>query len=113
MENDPTAVEELFYKLKDYGETTADLLKLKTINKVSGFASTVIVSIILLVLLFLILICISIGFALLLGVWLGQAYWGFFIMGVLYIIIGLILFSNRKKILKDPISNKFIKELID
>lgn len=113
MENDPTAVEELFYKLKDYVETTVDLLKLKAINKVSGFTSSVIVTIILTVLLFLIMICISVGFALLIGLWLGQAFWGFFIMGLLYFIIGLFLFTRRKKILKDPISNKFIKELID
>lgn len=113
MENDPTVVEELFYKLKDYVETTADLFKLKAINKVSGFTSTLIVSVVLIVLLFLILICISFGFALLIGVWLGQAFWGFFIMGILYLIIGLILFSKRNKILKEPISNKFIKELID
>jgi len=113
MEKDPTAVEELFYKLKDYIETTVDLFKLKAINKVSGFTSTVIVSIILIILLFLIMICISIGFALLIGLWLGQAFWGFFIMGVLYLIIGLILFASRGKLLKEPISDKFIKELID
>lgn len=113
MENDPTTIEELYYKLKDYGETTVDLLKLKAINKVSGVSSSIITSIILLVLLFLVLICLSIGFALLIGVWLGHAYWGFFIMSALYIIIGLILFGARKKILKEPISNKLIKELID
>jgi len=113
MEKDPTAVEELFYKLKDYIETTVDLFKLKAINKVSAFTSTVIVSIILIILLFLIMICISIGFALLIGLWLGQAFWGFFIMGALYIIIGLILFASRSKLLKEPISDKFIKELID
>ena len=113
MEKDPTAVEELFYKLKDYIETTVDLFKLKAINKVSGFTSTVIVSIILIILLFLIMICLSIGFALLIGLWLGQAFWGFFIMGVLYLIIGLILFASRGKLLKEPISDKFIKELID
>jgi len=113
MENNPTAVEELFYKLKDYIETTFDLFKLKAINKVSAFTSTVIVSIILIILLFLIMICISVGFALLIGLWLGQAFWGFFIMGVLYLIIGLILFASRGKLLKEPISNKFIKELID
>ncbi|RNI33671.1 hypothetical protein EFY79_18105 [Hanamia caeni] len=113
MEKDPTAVEELFYKLKDYIETTVDLFKLKAINKVSAFTSTVIVSIILIILLFLIMICISVGFALLIGLWLGQAFWGFFIMGVLYLIIGLILFASRSKLLKEPISDKFIKELID
>jgi hypothetical protein len=113
MENDPTVVEEIFYKLKDYGETSLDLLKLKAINKVSGLTSNLIVSIVLISLLFLVLMCISIGFALLIGVWLGNAYWGFFIIAAFYIIIGLALFAGRKKTLKEPISNMIIKELID
>jgi len=113
MENKPTSVEELFYKLKDYGETTLDLYKLKAINKVSGFLSNLIVGLLLIVLLFLVLICISIGLGLLIGSWLGNVYWGFFIMAGIYIIIGLVLFSGRKRILKEPVANHMIKELID
>lgn len=113
MENENTKVEELFYKLKDYGENTITLLKLKAINKVLKFSSTVIVSVFSLVLLFLILICISIGLSLLIGQWLGHVYWGFFIMALVYIIIWLILFLSKKKILDEPIKNKLIKELID
>lgn len=113
MENDTTIVEELFYKLKDYGETTLDLYKLKGISKVSGIISGAITSVLLLVLLFLVLICISVGLSLLIGSWLGNVYWGFFIMTAIYIIIGLILFAGRKKYLKGPISDKLIKELID
>ncbi len=113
MEDEPTSVEELFYKLKDYGETTISLLKLKAINKILGFSSSLIALVFSAVLLFLVLICISIGLALLLGVWLGHAYWGFFIMGVFYIIIWLILFLGKKKFLGEPIRNKLIRELID
>jgi membrane-bound ClpP family serine protease len=113
MENQPTNVEELFEKIKDYGETRIDLLKLKTVNKVSGFLSNLITTVFLLVLLFLVIMFLFIGFALLVGTWLGHAFWGFLIMGVLFIIIGLVLFSSRKKILKDPISNSLIKSLID
>lgn len=113
MENETTIVEELFYKLKDYGETTLDLYKLKAISKVSGVISAAITYVVLLVLFFLVLICISVGLSLLIGTWLGHAYWGFFIMTAIYIIIGFILFSGRKKYLKAPISDKLIKELID
>jgi hypothetical protein len=60
-----------------------------------------------------VLICITIGFALLIGGWLGNIFWGFFIMAVIYIIIGLVLYSSRNKLLKLPISDKLIKELID
>lgn len=113
MENKPTSVEELFYKLKDYGDTRLDLFKLKSINKISGFLTSLIVSVILVVLLFLIIICLTIGAALLIGTLLGKAYYGFFIIGAIYIITGLVLYSGRSKFLKTPVSNKLIKELLD
>jgi Putative Actinobacterial Holin-X, holin superfamily III len=113
MENKPTNVEELFYKLKDYADTRLDLLKLKAINKASGFLSTLLTSLFLVVLSFFVLICLTIGLSLLIGSFLGAAYYGFFIIAALYIIIGLILVSARKKLLKTPLSNKLIKELID
>jgi hypothetical protein len=113
MENNPTSVEELFSKLKDYVETTIDLFKLKAINKVSGLLSTIIVSVVLIMLLFLLVICLTIGFALLIGMWLGHAFWGFFIMGAVYVIIGLVMYKSKNKLLKEPISNTLIKELVD
>lgn len=113
MENDQTKIEELFYKLKDYGESSITLLKLKAINKAVKFSSTVILSVFSLVLLFLILICISIGLSLLIGQWLGHAYWGFFIMALFYIIVWFLLFLGKKKVLNEPIKSRLIKELID
>lgn len=113
MENKPTSVEELFYKLKDYGDTRLDLFKLKSINKISGFLTSLIVSVILVVILFLVIICLTIGAALLIGTLLGKAYYGFFIIGAIYIITGLVLYSGRNKFLKTPVSNKLIKELLD
>ncbi len=113
MENKPTNVEELFQKLKDYADTRLDLLKLKSINRVSGFVSSIFTLVVLVLILFAVLFCISIGLALVIGAWVGQAYWGFFIGAALYLIIGLVLYSARDKIIKTPVSNKLIKELID
>lgn len=113
MENKPTNVEELFYKLKDYGDTRLDLFKLKSINKVSGFLSSMITSIILIILLCLVVVCITIGLAILIGEWLGASYYGFFVIAGVYIIIGLVLLISRTKLIKTPISNKLIKNLMD
>ena len=113
MENKPTNVEELFYKLKEYGDIRLDLLRLKSINKISGILSTLMGVFIMVILLFLILVCITIGIALLLGAWLGKAYYGFFIVSGLYIIIGLVLYKGRDKYVKKPVSDKLIKELLD
>ena len=113
MENKPTSIEELFYKLRDYGDTRIELIKLKSLQKVSGVLSSLILSIILIGTFALILLCITIGLAILLGAWTGKMYYGFFIMAILYIIIGLILYTGRNKFLRKPVSDKVIKELLD
>ena len=113
MESKPTSVEELFIKLKEYGDTRLDLFRLKAINKVSGFFSSLITSILLIVLFFLVLICLTIGVALYIGSLLGASYYGFFIIGGIYVIIGLVFFFSKAKLLKSPISNKLIKDLMD
>lgn len=113
MENKTTSLEDLFEKLKDYGDTRVKLFKLKSINKISGFFSALISSLILLVILALVIFCITVALALLIGAWLGAMYWGFLIIAGIYIIIGLILYSVRGKFIKTPISNKLLSELLD
>lgn len=113
VEDKPTGLEELFNKLKVYAETRFDLVKLVAINKVSGFMSTVISMIILLMILFTTILCITIGLAILIGYLLGAVYYGFFIIAGLYLIVGLVLYANRGNILKDPVSNRLIKEMMD
>jgi hypothetical protein len=113
MENKPTNLEELFEKLRDYADTRINLLKLKGIQKVSGFMSSLIASVVLVVLLCTVLLCITIGAALLIGRLIGETYIGFFIVGAVYLIIGLVFYKMRGKLIKTPISNKLIKELID
>jgi hypothetical protein len=111
--NNPTNMEELFEKLKEYGDTRVNLFKLKSIQKVSGFMSSAIASVVLVIVLSIVLLCITIGLALLIGSLLGQTYLGFFIIGIIYLIAGLVVYSMRGKLIKAPISNKLIKELIN
>ena len=113
MENKPTNVEELFHKLKEYADTRLDLFKLKGINKVSGFMSSFLTMIVLLLLFFAVLFCITIGVALVIGEWIGKVYCGFFIVAGIYLIIGLVLYAMRDKVIKTPVSNKLIKELFN
>ena len=113
MENKPTNVEELLQKLKDYADVRIDLFKLKSINKVSGFMSSAITMVVITIIFGAVFLCITIGLALWIGGLLGHAYLGFFIMAALYLIIGLVLYSNRKQLIKGKVSNSLIKELID
>lgn len=113
MENKPTNVEELLQKLKDYADVRIDLLKLKGISRVSGFMSSALTMVVITIIFGTVFLCITIGLALWIGSLLQQPYLGFFIMAALYLIIGLVLYSNRSKLIKDKISNSLIKELID
>src|SRR5690606_266434 len=102
MENKTTTVEELFIKLKEYGDTRLDLLKLKGINKVSKLLSSLITSVILLLLFILVVICLTVALSLYLGEVLGGSYFGFLIVAGIYIIIGLVLFLSKTKLIKTP-----------
>ncbi len=113
IEDKSTSVEDLYNKVKDYAETKLELYKLKAVSKVSGFLSTFIIMIILLLIFFTVILCISIGAALLIGKLLGAAFYGFFVIAALYIIIGLVLYSMRNNLIKRPISNKLIEEMAD
>ena len=113
MDSTPTNVEELFKKLKEYVDVKLDLFKLKSVSKISGFMSSVITIVILIAIFSGVLICLTVGLALLVGTWLGNAYYGFFIVGGIYLITGLVIYSMRDKLIKTKVSNKLIKELID
>ena len=113
MEEKSSPVESLFDKFKEYLEIRLDLLKLKAIDKSSNLISSCLSMIILLVFGLFFLALFNIGLALLIGYWLGNAFWGFFIVAGFYIIIGLVIYSFRKKWLKAPIASMMIKSLLD
>ena len=69
MESNPTNVEELFQKVKDYADVRINLFKLKAINKVSGFVSSFFTTVVMLIIFYIVFLCITIGLAL----WIGEA----------------------------------------
>ena len=113
MENKSQGIEDLFQKLKEYGEVRFNLLRLKGINKLAGVLSSFLSIFVLIIIFGAILLCITIGLAILIGSWIGKMYYGFFIVAAIYLIIGLVLYFMRDKLIKSKISNKLIKELLD
>ena len=113
MENQSTSIEVLIERVKSYIDTRIDLLKLKAIDKSSSFLSLLITMIAVILISFIFFIFLNIGIALYLGDLLGKAYYGFFIIAAFYIIVGLVLFSLREKLLKTPIINAMIKKLME
>jgi hypothetical protein len=112
MENVTSSIESLIEKVKSYVETTVDLLKLKAIDKSSTVASVVIDYLIVFLMFGIFAVLLNVGLALLIGEFLGKAYYGFFIMAVINAIIGFVLLKNNKWI-KTPLTNNMVKKLLD
>jgi hypothetical protein len=112
MENTTNSIESLVEKIKNYVETSLNLLKLKAIDKSATIISLIIDYLIAFLMFGIFIILLNLGLALLIGELLGKAYYGFFIMAILNAVIGFILLKNNKWI-KNPITNTMVKKLLD
>lgn len=108
MEQQTTLISVLFEKSEQYLKTSAELYKLKAIEKSADVISsfTARVSIILLaVLCFLIF---NIGVSLWIGEALGGSHYGFFIVSGFYALGALIIYLFREKWIIVPLKNLII-----
>ena len=105
-------ISELFEDTGKYIEAKTELWKLKAADKTTEVASAVVAQLVFLCLTMLVLIFLSLGFAILLGKWLGELYYGFFIIAGFYALLGLIIYASRDKIIKTPLYNLIINKIV-
>ena len=106
-------IDVLFEKTKDYVETRADLFKLKAIKKTAEVGSTIVSQVIVAIVFSSFFIFLNIAIGLLLGDLIGKLYIGFFIVAAFYLIVGIIIYSNRQKIISSPLADSIIKKMMD
>jgi len=106
-------VEELSDNLKEYLATRYELTVLKTSQKVSIVASAAAFGAIvgLFILLFLLFILVACGFYL--SDWLGSYGHGFAALSGVFLILALIFYLGRKKLIMNPVRNVLIKAMFD
>ena len=105
-------VESLISKTGDLVETKVELFKLKMADRLSQAVSSVLSKIATAVLLILALIILSLGAAFWIGSELKNNYYGFFIVGGFYILLGIVVFAFRHVLIKKPISTIIIDRII-
>jgi hypothetical protein len=110
---EPTVIESLVEHVETYTRATVDLAKLHVVQKGSDILANIAVTIVLIVLSALVLVFISIGAALWIGELLGSAYYGFFIVAGFYLVLALLIYLMRDRIVKKPISDSIIDHFID
>ena len=112
MENIATNIDQLYQKAEKYSKTSFEILKLKTVDKTTDIISSLLVSLIMILFIALFTLFLNIGIAIWLGKILENTALGFLIISGLYLVIGLLVYFNRTKLLKIPIDNIIIKKLL-
>lgn len=113
MTDTATSIETLFEKAQDYSKTSLELLKLNAIAKSSDVTSTLMARLIIFMVVALSVMIINIGIAFWISDQLGKDCYGFFIVGIFYAVVALLLFVFRHQWIKNPIHNAIIGKFQD
>ncbi len=113
MDEQSGLIESLIEKGEQYGKTTLELLKLKTLDKSADVASNLVSWLIVIIFVVLFFLILNIGVALWLGELLGKSYYGFFAVSSIYALLALIFSIFRKQLIKDPLNNSIIEQVLE
>jgi ABC-type multidrug transport system permease subunit len=112
MEENAKLLESLLERATEYGKTSFELVKLKALDKTSCVISSFASSSVIFILIASFLLFFSLGLSFWLGEILGEVCFGFFVVAVFYIIIGIVLNFFMHKWLKRIFTNYIIKQLL-
>lgn len=105
--------ESLADQLKAYVNTRVSQAKLSLAEKVSKLAAMMIAMLMSALVFFLFLVLLCVAAALLIGQWLGSAWLGFLVVAGLVLLLGMILWLARDRLLRIPIMNALIEAMFD
>jgi len=112
MKDNVAPIEVLFERVEDFGKTSLELIRLKTIDKTAEVASTLVSKLAVYIAVTLSAMIINIGIALYIGQLLGNMAFGFFIVGLFYAFVALLLHIFRNAWIKHPLNNSIITQLL-
>lgn len=112
MEDNPTTIEMLYERAENYTKTSIELAKLNLIDRSADVVSSLASFIAIAVVVGMFLMLTNFGLAIMIGQWLGNAYYGFFAVAGFYLTLALLFILFKKQLFKIPISNLFISQIL-
>ena len=103
--------EDLAMHLKAYVQIEIELFKLTIAEKLSKIIANFLAAMVVMGVLLLFILFVSIALAFLIGEWLEKMSAGFFIVSILYLLIGVISWYAREKLIRIPILNTILSQL--
>lgn len=111
MEDNTKLIESLLEKVAEYGKTSYELVKLKTLDKTSDVISSFIPNSVVFIIIGSFLLFLNLGLALWIGEILGKIYYGFFVVAGFYAFISFILHFFMQKWIKRTLYNYIVKQM--
>jgi ABC-type dipeptide/oligopeptide/nickel transport system permease component len=112
METVRGLTETLIEQAGNYGKTTLELTKLKSLNTSSHVITSLVSRLSVIIMVSLFALILNIGIALYLGELLGKNYYGFFIVSAFYLVAALIFHLYLTQWIKKPISDLIITQAL-
>jgi hypothetical protein len=112
MSDHASHIATLFERTEHFTRTSAELYRLKTIDKSADIISTLMAQLAVVVSVVLFFLIINIGIALWLGELIGRTYYGFFIIAGFYAVTGVVLYFAGSKWIKKPLQDAIITEAL-
>ena len=112
MEENTKLLESLLERATEYGKTSFELVKLKTIDKTTDVVSSMVPHSIVFVLIATFMLFLNLGVALWLGDVLGKTFYGFLVVAGFYILAGMVIHFFLHKRIKKVVGNYFIKRML-
>jgi hypothetical protein len=112
LEEPKELIEPLFERVRDYGKTSFELVKLKAIDKGSELAANVISAVIMAVVFGLFFLMANIGLALWLGELLGAVHYGFFLVAGIYLLAWFGTLA-AKSLIKRKIADSIVEKIME
>jgi len=112
MEDNSNLLDSLLERAGEYGKTSLELYKLKTIDKTTDVVSAIIPNSVVFVLIASFMLFLNLGLAFWLGEILGKIFYGFFVVAGFYIIAGIVIHFFMHNWLKRLIVNYLIKHIL-
>jgi fatty acid desaturase len=106
------SIESLLESAADYGRTSYDLVKLKTIYKTSDVVSSLIPHAVVYIIIMSFLLFLNLGVAFWLGKIFGNMFYGFFVVAAFYGIMALVVHFFMHDRIKKKIMDYIIKQAL-
>lgn len=111
MEKAFAKIEELADTLKEYADTLIESVKIDIVEKSSDVIANVMAGILIAIVSFSFIVFASMALSFGLGVWIGKTWAGFLLVACLYLLIGIVMWAARGRLIRLPIINTLIQKL--